>query len=133
MVQYIRRLEEIPGFSDIPAPGHKNIKVVDKILVDPVTGSQNFMLIWAKLEAGSGATLHTHPVEQAYFVLSGALKVRIGGKEFLAEKNSEFSCLHNLRLELATLPVIVDIITTHRKSPELTRFKHSQLINRPHR
>ena len=88
MVQYIRRLEEIPGFSDIPVPGHEKIKVVDKILIDPVTGSRNLMVLWAKLEPESGAALHTHPVEQVYFVLSGALKVRIGGEEFLAEKNS---------------------------------------------
>ena len=60
MVQYIRKLEEIPGFSDIPLQGHGNTKVVDKILIDPVTGSRNFMLLWAKLEPGSGSEMHTH-------------------------------------------------------------------------
>ena len=60
MIQYIRRLEDIPGFSDIPAPGHKNIKAVDKILLDPITGSKNFMLLWAQVEPGSGSELHTH-------------------------------------------------------------------------
>ena len=88
MVQYLRKLADIPGFSEIPLPGHEETKTVNKVLIDPVTGSQNFMLVWAQLEAGSGAALHTHPVEQAFFILSGTLKVRIAGEEYIAEANS---------------------------------------------
>jgi mannose-6-phosphate isomerase-like protein (cupin superfamily) len=88
MVQYVRRVEDVPGFSDIPAPGHEKTKAVDKILIDPVTCSHNFMLIWIQLEPESGTELHTHPVEQAYFILSGALKVHIAGEDYIAERNS---------------------------------------------
>ena len=88
MTQYVRRLEDIPGFSNIPLAGHEQTKAVDKILIDPVVGSHNFMLMWTQLEPGSGAELHTHPVEQAYFVLSGALQVRIAGEDYPAERNS---------------------------------------------
>ena len=88
MVQYVRKLEEIPGFSNVPIPGHEKTKVVDKILIDPVTGSQNFMMLLAQLEGGSGAEVHTHPVEQAYFVLSGTLKVHIAGEDYIAERHT---------------------------------------------
>lgn len=88
MVEYVRKLDDIPGFSEIPLPGHKETKVVDKILIDPVTGSKNFMLMWSRLEPESETGSHTHPVEQSFFVLSGALKVQIAGKEYTAERNS---------------------------------------------
>ena len=90
MVQYLRKLEEVPGFSNIPLPGHEQAKTkaINKILIDPVTGSQNLMLLWAKHEPDSLSDMHAHPVEQAYYVLSGALKVRIAGQEFIANANS---------------------------------------------
>ncbi len=81
MVNYLRRLVDVPAFSNIPLPGHAGSKVVNKILIDLVTGSQNFMLLWASAEPGSETALHTHPVEQAYFVLSGELLFRMAGVE----------------------------------------------------
>ncbi len=88
MVQYLRKVDEVPGFSDIPLPGHEKAGAFDKILIDPVTGSKNFMMLWAKVEAGAGPKMHTHAVEQAYFVLTGALKVTIAGKEYIAKANT---------------------------------------------
>ena len=88
MVEYIRKLDDVPGFSEIPLPGHKETKAVDKILIDPVTGSNNFMLMWSRLNPESGTESHIHPVEQSFFVLNGALKIHIAGKEYTAERNS---------------------------------------------
>ena len=61
---------------------------MDKILVDPITGSKNFMLLWSKLESGSGTELHTHSAEQAYFILRGRLQVRILGEEYNVGRGS---------------------------------------------
>lgn len=88
MVQYVRNLEEVPAFSNIPLPGHENSKTVDKILIDPVTGSKNFMLLWCQDDPASGTEMHAHSVEQAYFVLSGEFRIRIGDQEYDARANS---------------------------------------------
>lgn len=88
MVQYLRRLDDVPAFSNIPLPGHAGSKVVNKILIDPVTGSQSFMLLWASAEPGSETALHTHPVEQAYFVLSGELLLQMAGVEHKVDSNT---------------------------------------------
>jgi len=101
MTQYVRRLEDIPGFSDIPLPGHQGIRATDKILIDPVTGSKNFMLMWVQLYPESGTEQHTHPVEQAYFVLSGVLNVKIAGEEYVVEKNSAVLIPANVKHEVS--------------------------------
>ena len=88
VLQYIRKLQDIPGFSDIPLPGHSISRTVNKVLIDPVTGSQKLMLLWAKHEPGSVTLPHTHDVEQAYYILSGKLKVTIEGQESVVEANS---------------------------------------------
>ena len=46
------------------------------------------MLLWGQLEPESGAELHTHSKEQAFFVLSGTLKAHIAGEEHIVEANS---------------------------------------------
>jgi len=37
-------LQDIPGFSDIPLPGHSTTRAINKVLIDPITGSQELML-----------------------------------------------------------------------------------------
>lgn len=88
MTEYLRKLEDVPGFSNIPLPGHSTTRAINKILIDPVTGSKNMMLLWAKHEPGSISQTHTHSVDQAYYVLSGILKVNIDGKESIVKPNS---------------------------------------------
>lgn len=88
MQQYIRKLQDIPGFSDIPLPGHSTTMTINKVLFDPVTGSQELMLLWAKHEPGSVTQPHTHNVEQAYYILSGKLKVTIAGQESVVEADT---------------------------------------------
>ncbi|MFH1169704.1 MAG: cupin domain-containing protein [Chloroflexota bacterium] len=88
MAEYLRRLDDIPGFSVVPLPGHDQTRAFDKILIDRVTGSSNFMLLWCRLAAGSGAESHTHPSEQGFYILSGTLKVTIAGEDYIAGPNS---------------------------------------------
>lgn len=88
MAQYVRRLSDVPSFSDIPLPGHGRAKVKNRILMDPVTGSQSFMLLWAESQPGGESQPHTHASDQAYYTLKGRIWLRIDRDEFTVEPNT---------------------------------------------
>lgn len=53
-----------------------------KLIAPETTGSKKIVLCRSEFKAGGYAGEHTHPFEQAYYILKGCAKVKIGTEQF---------------------------------------------------
>ncbi|MBT3367716.1 MAG: cupin domain-containing protein [Nitrospina sp.] len=73
----VNNLDGMPAFS----PPH-HTKTIDKKLVYEETGARNLAIWHGEIEQDGVAELHVHEaMEQAFYVLDGEAKFRIGGEE----------------------------------------------------
>ena len=57
-------------------------------LIATAHGVTSFFLVELRMQQGASVPLHTHPIEEAWVVTSGALTVRIGDETVVAPTES---------------------------------------------
>jgi quercetin dioxygenase-like cupin family protein len=87
------------------------------------------MMCEARLRGGSLVPPHQHPHEQISYVVSGRLRVRIGGHEAQLETGDAYAIPGNAMHEIEVLEdaVVVDVFSPHRSEYALERF----IVERP--
>jgi mannose-6-phosphate isomerase-like protein (cupin superfamily) len=83
-VEYVRKVDE--GAVAAADPNER----VSQWLLDHTSGSTQCSINWIKTPAGGGspAGMHTHVVDQIFYILSGNMNLEIEGKEFVAGPGS---------------------------------------------
>ena len=69
-----------------PVPTRPGTQARD--LIATAHGVTSFFLVELRMEQGASVPLHTHPIEEAWVVTSGALTVRIGDETMVAPTES---------------------------------------------
>jgi mannose-6-phosphate isomerase-like protein (cupin superfamily) len=76
-VEYVRRIDQ----AAIAAAGDQRYS---QALLDHASGAQHCSINYIKTPAGGGspAGLHTHVVDQIFYILSGTMSVEIEGRQY---------------------------------------------------
>jgi mannose-6-phosphate isomerase-like protein (cupin superfamily) len=61
-----------------------------QVMLDHVSGGEHCSINWIRTPAGGGspAGMHTHVVDQIFYILEGTMNLEIEGKEYLAGPGS---------------------------------------------
>jgi len=92
MAKYVIPMDETRSF--VP-PGH--VKCNTRVLLEEANvGCKNFAMFRSEFDVGGIAEPHTHPFEQAYYVLRGEGIVAIGDQEFKVKEGDSVYCPPNI-------------------------------------
>ena len=63
---------------------------ITQVMLDHASGGEHCSINWIKTPAGGGspAGMHTHVVDQIFYILEGTMNLEIEGKEYLAGPGS---------------------------------------------
>jgi mannose-6-phosphate isomerase-like protein (cupin superfamily) len=77
-MEYVRKVD-MAAF-DSSGPDER----VNQRVLDPESGSKTCVISVIKTPPGGGSPrgLHTHPVDQIYYIMSGNMQVEVEGKEY---------------------------------------------------
>jgi quercetin dioxygenase-like cupin family protein len=81
--------------------GHKD--TVNRVLIDERMGIQGFALIYGEVLSGGGAGVHLHPFDQAFYVLSGQGKLKVGLKEYHVKAGTAYCAPAGVEHEVIAL------------------------------
>jgi mannose-6-phosphate isomerase-like protein (cupin superfamily) len=83
-VEYVRRVDE----AALAAAGPE--ERFSQWLLDHTSGGQHCSINWIRTPAGGGspAGMHTHVVDQIFYILSGTMNLEIQGKQYTAGAGS---------------------------------------------
>ncbi len=84
-MEYCVKLQDVEGYMP---EGHTG--TVNKTLIDEMMGIRTFVVIHGELDPGGKAEAHIHDFEQAFFVLSGRGRLKMGGKEYSLNVGSAY-------------------------------------------
>ncbi|HDI46806.1 MAG TPA: cupin domain-containing protein [Candidatus Methanomethylia archaeon] len=92
MAKYVVSIDETRTF--VP-PGH--VKCTTRALLEEANvGCKNFSMFRSEFDVGGIAEPHTHPFEQAYYVLRGEGIITIGDQEFKVKEGDSVYCPPNI-------------------------------------
>jgi mannose-6-phosphate isomerase-like protein (cupin superfamily) len=79
-MEYVRKVDE----SALAAAGPE--KRFSQFLLDHTSGAKHCSINWIRTPAGGGspAGMHTHVVDQIFYILEGTMNLEIEGKEYAA-------------------------------------------------
>ncbi len=83
-MEYVRKVDEVA----LAAAGQD--ERFSQWLLDHTSGGQHCSINWIRTPAGSGspAGMHTHVVDQIFYILAGTMSLEIEGKEYQAAPGS---------------------------------------------
>ena len=83
-MEYVRTVDQ----AAVAAAGSN--ERVSQWLLDHTSGGQHCSINWIKTPAGGGspAGMHTHVVDQIFYILEGTMNLEIEGKEYVARPGS---------------------------------------------
>jgi quercetin dioxygenase-like cupin family protein len=83
-MEYVRTLDEAKFNATSPDQRFTHV------FLDHASGGKHCSINWIRTPAGGGspAGLHTHVVDQIFYVLSGTMNIEVEGKEYLAPPGS---------------------------------------------
>ena len=83
-MEYVRKVDA----ATVAAAGPN--ERVSQWLLDHTSGGKHCSINWIKTPAGGGspAGMHTHVVDQIFYILEGTMNLEIEGKEYQAEPGS---------------------------------------------
>ena len=83
-MEYVRRVDE----AALAAAGPE--ERFSQWLLDHTSGGQHCSINWIRTPAGGGspAGMHTHVVDQIFYILSGTMNLEIEGKQYAAGAGS---------------------------------------------
>lgn len=83
-MEYVRKVDEAAVAA--AAPNER----FQQWLLDHTSGGKHCSINWIKTPAGGGspAGMHTHVVDQIFYILEGTMNLEIEGKEYLAGPGS---------------------------------------------
>jgi quercetin dioxygenase-like cupin family protein len=61
-------------------------RTLNRMLINDKCGINSFTLHYGEVLPGGGAEPHSHPYEQACYILGGKAKLLIGGKDYILEE-----------------------------------------------
>ncbi len=80
-MEYVVNVKDVKPI--VPA-GHTGTK--NRPLINEKCGIKDFILNYGEVEPAGGAVPHTHPYDQACYILGGKLKLIIDGKTYVLEE-----------------------------------------------
>jgi quercetin dioxygenase-like cupin family protein len=83
-MEYVRTVDDAALAATSPADRFTHV------FLDHASGGKHCSINWIRTPAGSGspAGLHTHVVDQIFYVLEGTMNIEVEGKEYLAGPGS---------------------------------------------
>jgi len=83
-MDYVRKVD----FAAAAAAGPN--ERITQVMLDHMSGGKHCSINWIKTPAGGGspAGMHTHVVDQIFYILEGNMNLEIEGKEYLAGPGS---------------------------------------------
>jgi len=83
-MEYVRKVDEAAVAAAAPDERFQ------QWLLDHTSGGKHCSINWIKTPAGGGspAGMHTHVVDQIFYILEGTMNLEIEGKEYLAGPGS---------------------------------------------